>query len=62
MTKEFQIRGCKDVIYFGEKRLDRSVICKLEFNPRKKKQILKTEVFELNNKLVALERDAEEND
>ena len=57
MVKEYQIRGSQESIFFVEKHLNRSAIMKLEFHAKSHKKLLKTEVYETNCRLVAVESD-----
>lgn len=59
MVKEYIIRGSEETVFFAEINLDRSSIYKLEFHQKSQKRITKTHVYELNSRLVAMERDGE---
>ena len=57
MVREFQIRGSYETIFFAEKNLTRSSIHKLELHQTNHKKLVKSKVYELRSRLVAMERD-----
>ena len=57
MVREYQIRGSYETVFFAQKNIDRSTIQKLEFHQKSTKKVTKTQVYHLNSRLVAMERD-----
>ena len=55
MTREYQVKGSQDTVFYAEKELGRTKIYKFEFHQHASRKLTKSLVYEMNSRLVALD-------